>query len=213
MSTKIYDAYIFNGEYDDVLPLLKGLKKLTIDQLKYDISCKLIMDNLILSKHFPWISEDKKMSDLKWFDLSKILSDIFKNESLLDFYGFKSPSCIIYMIDGKIALQFFQIHSEIKKIIDSDDRIMDYHYQNSTDQSNYKWDEKWNDMSKSRKSELTKDWNDRKLFWDKVFDDYGTPIESGLMYNFVPWNFANVCIELLNDKKALRDIKINYINQ
>lgn len=211
MSTKIYDAYIFNGKYDEVLPLMKELKRLTIDQLKSDISCKISMNEVVLSKHFSWMKEDKRMMDLEWLDLARVLSTIFKNDSLLDLYDFKSPSCVVYMVDDRIAFQFFQLHSKVKKLIDSDPRIIDYHYQNSTDQSNYDWrNEKWDDMSSDRKDELTKEWDSREMFWDRVFHGSDTPVDSGLSYSFVPWNFTEICMELKN-KSSLRDIKINHI--
>lgn len=117
MSTKIYDAYIFNGEHDDIVPIMKKLKEVSIGRLKYDISKKFIMKEKVLSKYFHWMKEDKIISDLEWSDLSRFLTDVFGNRILLDIYNFKSPSCVVYMVNGRIAFQFFQMYDEVMKEI------------------------------------------------------------------------------------------------
>ncbi len=213
MSTKIYNAYLFNGGYDEILPLVKKLRNVSTEKLKNEVSKKIIMNSQILVKHFPWIGEDKKISSLEWLDVSRVLCDIFKSDSLIDFYDFNAPSCVIYLVDGKIAFQFFQLYKEVENLIQSDPRFTDYHYQNSTDQSNYNWrKEKWEEMSEDRKNELVRDWDDREIFWDKVFDSVSTPLDSGLTYNFYPWNFTEICMEVMR-KDIIRDKKIDHINE
>jgi iron complex outermembrane receptor protein len=59
MSTKIYDAYIFNGRYYDIVPTLKKLKEISLNRLKYDISRKLrrILLLLFLISNFAFSQE------------------------------------------------------------------------------------------------------------------------------------------------------------
>ena len=48
MSTKIYNAYLFNGGYDEILPLVKKLRNVSTEKLKNEVSKKIIMNSQIL---------------------------------------------------------------------------------------------------------------------------------------------------------------------
>lgn len=66
-------------------------------------------------------------------------------------------------------------------------------------------------MTDERKAELEKDWEEREKFWDEVFGASDAPVDSGLVYEFIPFNFTMLCFELKNNKEIQREVKIDHI--
>jgi hypothetical protein len=198
MSTKIYDAYKYNGSLYDLLNQLKEIRK---EYQKEKIDRLSIMGIIEIE-----VEHGKKVF-LK--DLHKeILGDLFFGDYLEKRMkiGYNEPqnisaSVIIYPYkNGEIYLHFFGLNQKhIKKI----NGLSDYHYQNQSDMSNYDWQkEKWEDMSEERKKELEKDWDERRDIWDELLG-HDIPSESGFIFNFYPVGYSMTvfCNEIIKKSK------------
>jgi len=200
MSTKIYDAYKYNGSLYDLLNQLKDVRK---EYQEEKINIISLFGKLEIE-----VENGKKvmLKDLH----EEVLGDLFFGDYLEKRMkiGYNEPqnisaSVVLYPYkNGEIYLHFFGLNQKyIKKI----KGISDYHYQNQTDMSNYDWDkEKWEDMSEERKNELEKDWDERRDIWDELLG-YDIPSESGFTFDFHPvgysmTQFCNKIIEKIKEK-------------
>jgi len=197
MSTKIYNAYKFLGKTSDIIPMLKDIKKVYIDDVK-EILIKYA--NISFSKkEYDFLDNDYLLKDLPSYYLSDILESIMKK-------GYNIPlniqsSAMIYFHKDDIYIQFFGLKT--KYFEKYKDVLIDFHYQNQVDQSNYDWDkEKWNEMTTERQKELEDDWDHRKEVWDEIITDT-TFSENGLSFNFNPTNYmlTYFCGEILQTIK------------
>lgn len=205
MSTKIYNAYKYNGKLSDLIKSLKDIKKNYLNDLKEKLSR---FGNLTISKKDVDILEnDIKIMDLYNEPLGDlILSDYLEKQIKL---GYNSPlniesSCVVYSYKNDIYIQFFGLNNNY--LVNIKDKLEDFHYQNSTDMSNYDWcEENWDNMTPQRKSALTRNWNKRRKIWSEIINDYDTFAESGLIFSFNPSNykltmFCSDVLKKINEK-------------
>lgn len=193
MSTKIYDAYKYNGSLSSLISFLKDIREKYIEE-KIDVFSKLGHIK-ITKKYVPELNEmipDLENGEITLNELSEnpmgdmIFSSFLEKMMKL---GYNMPiniqaSAVIYGHNNDIYVQFFGVD---RKYYKDNDKLIDFHYQNSTDMSNYDWDEeKWEDMTEERKMELENDWNNRRKIWSEIITDYDTFGESGLIFNFNP---------------------------
>lgn len=217
MSTKIYNAFIYKGSTEELLSYLYQIKKEYIELMKSRLS-KINVDTTFEKKRYNFLSEDitlkllKEKSDEPYSPKKKytnidfpefVLTDIIETEmKRSEYHPFNiNASAVVYFCENKIYIQFFGLPRDFQKIkIESFDKFKDYHYQNSTDMSNYDWDkEDWNQMSKERKEELQNEWCERHRVWEKIMSETVTPSECGLVYDFHPnhYDLSMFCRELL----------------
>jgi len=197
MSTKIYNAYKFLGKTSEIIPMLKDIKKIYLDDVKNTMV--KFSEVKFYKENYSFLTDDSMLKDLPSYHLSYILEDIMKK-------GYNEPlniqaSSMVYFHKDDIYIQFFGL--KINHFDKYKDILIDFHYQNQSDQSNYDWDkEKWNDMSPERQKELEDDWDHRKEVWDEIITDF-TFSENGLSFNFNPCDYmlTDFCREVLETIK------------
>lgn len=192
MSTKIYNAFKFNGEIEELMKIFSDIKseysELTKNKLK-----KLNPDLVFEKKKYPFLEKDIKLKDLKNDTFGEfILSDIIEKEKIISgHHPFNiDASAVVYFFENNIYVQFFGLPRNYEKtLLNKLKQFTDYHYQNSTDQSNYNWEEeKWDEMSDERQKELEQEWKERLRVWEGIYrnDLWRAPSECGLVYEFAP---------------------------
>ena len=197
MSTKIYNAYKFLGKTNEIIPMLKDIKKIYLNDVKEML---IKYANISFSKkEYDFLDNDYLLKELPSYYLSDILESIMRK-------GYNVPlniqsSAMVYFHKDDIYIQFFGLKS---KYYDKYKNILiDFHYQNQVDQSNYDWDkEKWDEMTTERQKELEDDWDHRKEVWDEIITD-GTFSENGLSFDFNPIGYmlTYFCEEVLQTIK------------
>ena len=193
MSTKIYNAFIFNGSGEELITILKEIKSEYYELLKNKLT-KLNFGWILTKKRYPFLPSDVNWKEFKALDFSDyLLEDIIEKEKKI---GEHHPlnidaSVVVYFCEDKIFLQFFGLPNDFQKLVlNKYTQFKDYHYQNSTDQSNYDWDkEPWESMTKERQLELENEWNERYRIWNKIMPGYSAPSENGLYFEFAPINY------------------------
>jgi hypothetical protein len=196
MSTKIYNAYKYNGSLYNLLNQLKDIRK------EYQ------EEKIELLSHFTTLEievENGRKVMLKDLD-NEILGDMFFVDYLEKRMkiGYNEPenisaSVVLYPYKNDIYLHFFGLK---QKYIDKIDGLIDFHYQNQSDQSNYDWEkEKWEEMSEERQKELEEDWDNRASIWDEILG-YNTPSESGFSFEFHPhgYHMSEFCRKITKKK-------------
>lgn len=183
MSTKIYDAYKYNGNLHSLLNQLKETRKEYQEEM---INVLSFFDKLEIE-----VENGKKVmvKDLQ----DEMLGELFFGDYLEKRMkiGYREPqnisaSVVLYPYKDDIYLHFFGLK---RKYVDKIDGLTDFHYQNQSDMSNYNWEEeKWENMSEKRQNELEKDWDKRSEIWDEVLG-YNTPSESGFCFEFHPHGY------------------------
>jgi len=206
MSTKIYDAYKVTGTIHELMRLLGALRELHIDQ---SIENFKKFSGVFKETEFKGIIEkDETLESLSEnFAGEFILEDIIRK--FID-KGLNTPlnisaSAVVYFDKKDIYVKFFGMSRLENGPIKNADFLEDYHYQNSSDQSNYDWDvEKWEKMTPKRQKELTKDWEERRETWDRIIGD-GPFYEKGLVFDFVPSGYPMtlMCKKILGHKTDL----------
>lgn len=190
MSTKIYDAHKFLGKTSEIIPMLKDIKKIYLNDVKEML---IKYANISFSKkEYNFLDGDYLLKELPSYYLSNILESIMKKVQ---------SSSMIYFHKDDIYIQFFGLKSKYYEKYKN--ILIDFHYQNQVDQSNYDWDkEKWDEMTSERQKELEDDWDHRKEVWDEIITD-DTFSENGLSFNFNPDNYmlTYFCGEVLQTIK------------
>ncbi|MFW6233718.1 MAG: hypothetical protein ACOC3Z_03590 [Nanoarchaeota archaeon] len=205
MSTKIYNAFKYNGKLSELINSLKEIKESYLNDKMEDLS--KFGELIITNKEVDLVKEDIKIKDLYKYPLGDLIFSNFLEKQMK--IGYNTPlnieaSCVVYGHKNNIYIQFFGINSKYYNIIK--DKIEDFHYQNKSDMSNYNWDEeKWENMTPQRKTQLTRNWNKRKKVWDDIISNYDTFSESGLIFNFYPsgYKLDMFCHDIL--KKINKD--------
>jgi hypothetical protein len=181
MSTKIYNAYKFNGDHKDIIYLCKNLSKLFVDDCIQKINQK---ESFIIRsvRDKRTRKQRKRKYPLYHIELIDFLNDIIKE-------GYRHPlnfeaSIVVYLHEKNIYMQFFGCEKLIKKDnFKYKDSLEDFHYQNQVDMSNYDEDkEPWNEMSEKRQLELEEDWEKRKEIWNEILGGSAYPVQNGLVY-------------------------------
>jgi hypothetical protein len=200
MSTKIYDAYKYEGNLQSLLNQLKDIRKEYQEERANILS---VMGKLEIE-----VENGKKVMLM---DLHKeILGDLFFGDYLDKRMkiGYNEPqnisaSVVLYPYKEDIYLHFFGLPNHLIKKIDG---IKDFHYQNQSDMSNYDWnEEKWEEMSEERQKELEEDWDNRRNIWDEILG-YDIPSESGFTFDFHPVGYSMTMF----CKEIIEKIKENY---
>ena len=205
MSTKIYNAYRFDGNIEELMSILKEIKKEYIELTK-NILIGLNYNAIkFTKKRYPFLESDITIKELKDSSFGEfILQDIIEKEKQRGEYNpFNiDASVVVYFCESKIYFQFFGLPRDYQSLIVKKykTKFKDYHYQNSTDQSNYNWKkEDWNKMSKERQKELEDEWEERYRIWEKILPDWSSPIDHGLLFDFMPsgYKFSEFCKTIL----------------
>lgn len=202
MSTKIYNAFIFDGSAEELMLILKDIKN------KYlEITQKYLMglnykNWTFTKKRYPFLDSDMNIKEIKDCGFGEfLLQDIIDREKRLNEHHPYNidASAVVYFHKNKIYVQFFGLPRGYEKTF-LNDKFKDYHYQNSTDQSNYDWEkEEWDEMSPERQKELEDEWKERENVWDEILPGWSAPVEHGLIFDFLPngYNFSKFCDEIL----------------
>jgi len=209
MSTKIYNAFKFEGTGEELISILKEIKKEYISLTKEKLmKCNYSSDWILKKSRYTSLPSDLTWQELKETDFSEyLLEDIIrKEEKIGEYHPFNiSASAVVYFCENNIYLQLFGLPRDYQEeVLNKYTQFKDYHYQNQTDQSNFDWDkEDWDTMTTERQEELEKEWNERERIWDKIMPDYEAPSELGLTFDFVPINYemSVFCRDILKSIK------------
>ena len=125
MSTKIYNAYLWNDSIENLLSYLKEYKEEYLNQVSN-----------YLYIHSEYLENEVQKTAYK--DVYFYLSDEQNKSKTYDNFFTFVGSVIIYPHNNKIAVQFF---TERFIKIKLDNRLTDYHYQNQVDSDNTEEDE------------------------------------------------------------------------
>jgi hypothetical protein len=203
MSTKIYDAYKYEGNLSSLLNSLKEIRHLYQED-KIELLSSL--DNLEIE-----VEKDKKIKLINLHE--EILGEIYLSRFLEKriSIGYNEPtniqaSAVIYPHNNDIYVKFFGIKN---KFIDDIKEFKDFHYQNQVDMSNYDWDkEDWDKMTKERQDELEEDWDNRCRIWEEILGD-DTFGEAGFTFDFHPsgYNLTLFCINVF-EKMKRKHVKV-----
>jgi hypothetical protein len=188
MSTKIYNAFKFNGKAFD---LMKHIRSYRIKWQSFQINriCEGDTDNNIGD----------------YFDNYKLLYEKIESQSLKkypsweDFYDVRG-SVVVYFHKRKIYVQtFLQSLSKSQPPSFLDDRFSDFHYQNQGDP----WYEDL-DLKPDEKKIAARNWRMREKVWNEIFlNTFDSPNKAGLVYNFCEsYDFHLIAGEVL---KKLRN--------
>lgn len=191
MSTKIYNAYKFEGSFDDLLTELKKIKTMWLEGVY---------------KHILLHKDDQLSPYTNWYDLRNY---ILKESKKITFENFNFGTCYAFVAPYKnnIYCKFFDFHpisNEIYDYINDNPNFQDYHYQNSSDAY-------WELLPVVTSEELEwykDDWEERKNTWDDILggNGYAPFIDSGFTYNFfTQHNISEICIKIF-DEKSLESI-------
>jgi hypothetical protein len=134
MSTKIYDAYKYEGNLSSLLSTLQEIK---ITYLNSKIGMFSLLDKLEIE-----VEDGKKVmvKDLHQEILGEMFFGDFLRETMRK--GLSDPmnieaSAVVYPHNNDLYVMFFGInHRVIKEHKD----FKDFHYQDQSDMSNYDWD-------------------------------------------------------------------------
>lgn len=189
MSTKIYNAYIVKDlNIESLIQVLREIK------VKYFNHCiKLLKEESYIFKEAYNIRKSHR--DIYKQIMSSIISQINDIENI-------EATCVVYFHKNKIYIQFSGVPYEI---INQYKFFQDFHYQNSSDMSNYTGE--WKNLTSKEKSKLRYDWHKRKRIWDEILPGSGVPSECGLSYEFIrEFDITKIAIEVSKklDKNDLR---------
>jgi len=159
MSTKIYNAYIWNGTVEELMSFLKDVRKAYIEEAS---------EHLIQFSSYLKHQEEEYKKDGKYFSLSSYIRSCISA-------GLNEPdnieaSIAVYFHRDKIAIQCFGLelfyrdgHRPLAKMVSDHPQTEEYEFWNNVDQP----------------EELSEEaWDDRKDFWDFL----QVPCEDGLIY-------------------------------
>jgi len=156
MSTKIYNAYKFNGSIEDLMVFLWDLKKKYWENVEYVFKGSMVWDYYFVN-----------MDRLKAIDE---FEKGMRKGTRFNYYD-PSASVVVYFYKKHIYVQFFGVFEDLYKLDESkilDHRFKDYHYQNSTEGPD--------DVSQ-------RSWNTRKRTWDEIMSHGGSFRENGLTFD------------------------------
>ena len=189
MSTKIYNAYLYSGNMEQLLVLLQDFRE---EWLKACLQAflRLIRDDFERRRSNPeqvkLYENDKELM----LDSAKKITDKIREETakkynlIFDFYDIKAAASI-YVYDGKIVLHFFadpcldETRALFEEFLETNDKCLtDYHYQDQADPY-YAFDD---DLTDEEKDVLEKEYEERGRFYDEIFKRDSAPINAGFQY-------------------------------
>lgn len=177
MSTKIYNAYIWNDTVEELMSFLKDLRKSYIQEASL---------HLVSFSNYLKHKEEEYKSEGKYFSLSTYIRSCINS-------GLNEPdnieaSAAVYFNQGKIAVQFFGFEvfyrddkRPMMEIIKNHPKLMEYEYWDNVDEPE--------DIAEDQ-------WEERKLFWDFL----QVPNEDGLIYEFSSRNTIWAILQIYREK-------------
>lgn len=178
MSTKIYNAYVYDGEVKDVLSFLKTFSDNFMERREEFIKTLIERD---IQAHIQRLLLKSKgnIAQLGSLAQNEPIKYIFSPESFSYEYRENSDQAVVLydssntVLGGKPLVQLFLINnSAIEKAITSNPKFSEFEFTNSID------------MPDLKRAEVKK----RKKVWDTIFKDSSTPSEAGVsyeMYDFI----------------------------
>ena len=194
MSTKIYNAYKYNGtiqELWDDLQIIREEVRDAINKLCLEVARESYIDN-----------KGELNKDTLYDDIRRQMN--IQYPSYNDIFAFGQASIVIYPYNNALYFQLFGLDvsrglelsiPHMKKLMESG-KIQDYHYQNQTDPY-YEYDgTTYTDIEFDA---LEEDWERRRIVWDEIFEKSDVPKFAGLtfhihntyysMYQYIVENF------------------------
>jgi len=124
MSTKIYDAFVYKGNIENLMKWLFQ-KKEQYKELKKEEIARLFRGQ-------------KKIQKENYFMIAELIEKSVKKQ--INAVTNYQAQAVIYFYKKKIYIKFFSVPS---KLLPKDKKFIDFHYQNSTDKpdniSNKEW--------------------------------------------------------------------------
>jgi len=204
MSTKIYNAYIFDGTINELINILKNIREEYEEHAKKTLLGLSYFHVNFTKKRYPFLESDMTMKELKESSFGEFtLEDIIiKEKSRNEHHPFNiDASSVVYFFEDKLYVQLFGLPRDFQKdIINKYTQFRDYHFQNSTDQSNYDWEkESWSKMSDERQKELEDEWDERDRVWENILPGWSAPSDHGLIFEFTPTRLSMFCSDVLRE--------------
>jgi hypothetical protein len=181
MSTKVFNAYKYNGTIVELYNLLRALRLELLPEMEDSI-----FQRTVDCAH-------------RYTDYKEAFSEVMRNSenqtkaivnATLDDLDFKL-NCSIYLDDETIVTHFFidASNRRFKKVFDewiTDNPLFsDYHFQNQADPY---FDFEVEDFSVKELKELKNDWEKRSEFYNKIFTcDFSSPSVAGLNYTLIEY--------------------------
>lgn len=165
MSTKIYNAFKFNGSASELMEHCRSYR-----EIWHEFHIKRIGGMILENESYLALSDKIKEQSKK------------PSPSFFDEYDVRG--CIaVYFHKKNIYIQtFLQTFGQPPSFVD--DRFVDFHYQNQSDPS-YTYEDNFRNWSPAEKRKAARNWNIRKKVWDEIFSgNYSSASEAGLIYEF-----------------------------
>ena len=169
MSTKIYNAYKFNGKGNELLDYVRSYQSKWLD-----FQTERILSNSPPQSVDP-ISSHECRSYLSLYDL-------IKGQSTKQFPSWGD----IYDVRGSIAVYFHKRNIYVQTFLCCvgntpqfiDARFEDFHYQNQVDP----WYD-YEELSGEERKKAVRNWRQRRKVWDDIFSDgFSSPSKAGFIY-------------------------------
>lgn len=189
MSTKIFNAFKFNGKPFELMELCKNYR------LKWhDFQIGRIYDH---------ISQSPTENDLKSYS---ILQERIEKESTENYPSWADS----YDVRGSVVVYFHKNNTYVQSFLPKylgmpeffNDRFEDFHYQNQTDP----WYDYEENMSLADKKKAARNWKLRKKVWNEILGEFSTPAETGLVYEMCA--FSDSCKIAMKVAEKFRNEKI-----
>lgn len=213
MSTKIYDAYKYHGKIEE---LPEVLHKIMIEFANGGEFKRILMG---YNNPYEIINLKRGEKETKYLkDISNIwdFQDFLETKEGKAFKEDFDLVATVHFDKGNIYCMFFNVPY---RLIESNELFTDYHYQDSSDMSNYdEREEPWRLMTEERIIELEKEWDNRRDTWDRIFDYSWSPKTAGFTYGMSPFEDMQqkrvafkIFKDELNNPVLLRKIKIKRL--
>lgn len=176
MSTKIFDAFKFNGKANELLNHVRSYRSKWID----------FQIERILSNNNPeeYLVNEHKHKHNSAGHLASHLSlyDFIKDQSTKQFASWGD----VFDVRGSVAVYFHKRNIYVQTFLQCtglppefiDDRFVDFHYQNQTDPWYF-----YENLSIEEKKKAARNWRVRKKVWDDIYSgDFNTASQAGLIY-------------------------------
>lgn len=192
MSTKIYDAYEFKGDLDELMSFLGKLRKRFVNE-----------GATFLRQH---VTDPAAVT--KW-EYAEELKKALSSPMYFHDNGIPNVSCsaVVYPYKGRLFVQFFGMQRETRV---NSKRLVDYHYQNQTDPwyEHDAWEAKKKGKPKNKAwmKAQAKNYRERRRVWDTIMLNDSRPVHCGLVYEFIsPSDHVEMSykvFELIHNHKA-----------
>ncbi len=197
MSTKIYDAYKVGTT--DLNKIWEALVKLRVAYCKHKIDS--ILERVKEDANFIGLSfalagiSPTEPGGKSFLDIEKLCDEAKEKNSWSEFNLHASTVLYTHPQVGMV-LQFFGVPGKLLEPIKESLNLVDYHYQNQTDQPEDIFDEKW---------------DQRRKDWDLLLPDIGIPRENGFVFDFdtftLKYDVAKAISSYLRSVDTVKDQK------